>query len=833
MGVRDFLFWDDPSSTLEITGPAESMPLAFLGAIVESSDDAIISKTLTGKILSWNAGATRIFGYSHDEAIGMPITMLIPAELQHEEREILDKLTRGERIEHFETTRLTKDGRRIQVSLTVSPVRDPSGKIVAASKIARDIDHQTRAERAWAQLAAIVQSSEDAIISKTLEGIVQSWNSGAARIFGYSAEEMIGKPITTIIPLELHAEEREILAKVRRGERVEHFETMRVGKGGRQVPISLTVSPIRNASGVIVGASKIARDITDRRRAEIAIRDSERELISAATALAQLSEASLRLWRSNNLADGLDEVLRTVMELVGASKGNVQLMNVRAGTLSIVAQLGFDPAFLREFECVYANDTSAACGRAITNRMAVAIEDVEVDEAYYRHRGIAREAGYRAVVSVPLFAADGSALGAISVHFPGPHRPTEADMRRLELYCRQAGDFIQRLKLEETLRHSEDALRNANRRKDEFLALLAHELRNPLAPIRYALAAMAKPGLTAEQLQRSEGIIRRQVAHMSRLLDDLLDISRITRGTLGLKRCRTELAAVIGSSIEAARPFLDAKSHDLSVELPGAPAYLEADPVRLAQIFSNLLINAAKYTDPGGQIMLRAVQEGSDYVVTVQDNGIGIPRELMPRLFTLFSQAQSPLSRSAEGLGVGLALVRGLVNLHGGQVSARSDGVGRGSEFVVRLPRTMDFMKTIAGESDSTRTIGGSAIRILVVDDNRDAADSCATLLELSGHEVRTAYSGLSALKILEQFRPQAILLDIGLPDVTGYEVARRIRSSGWGRDVPLIAITGWGQESDRRLAFEAGFDHHLTKPVESETVESLLKSVAAASTAA
>ena len=444
MGVRDFLFKDDSSSTLAIIGPAESMPLAFLGAIVESSDDAIITKTLTGKILSWNAGATRIFGYSHDEAIGMPITMLIPAELQHEEREILDRLKRGERIEHFETTRLTKDGRRIQVSLTVSPVRDPSGKIVAASKIARDIDHQKRVERAWAQLAAIVQSSEDAIISKTLEGIVQSWNSGATRIFGYSAEEMIGKPIMAIIPPELHAEEREILAKVRRGERVEHFDTMRVCKDGRQVPISLTVSPIRDASGYIVGASKIARDITDRRRAETAIRDSERQLISAATALAQLSEASLRLWRSNNLAEGLDEILRTVMELVGASKGNVQLMNVRAGTLSIVAQQGFDPAFLRNFECVYANDTSAACGRAITNRMAVAIEDVEVDEAYYRHRGIAREAGYRAVLSVPLFAADGSALGAISVHFPGRHRPTEAEMRRLELYCRQAGDFIQR-----------------------------------------------------------------------------------------------------------------------------------------------------------------------------------------------------------------------------------------------------------------------------------------------------------------------------------------------------------------------------------------------------
>jgi len=802
--------------------------LAFLGTIVESSDDAIISKTLEGTILSWNAGAERIFGYSPVEAIGMPITRLIPAELQDEERVILERLKQGERIDHFETTRITKDGRRIQVSLTVSPVRNAAGRIVAASKIARNIDAQRRVERAGAQLAAIVESSDDAIVSKTLDGVVQTWNAGAARIFGYTAAEMIGKPITIIIPAELHAEEREILAKIRAGERLEHFDTVRVAKSGRRIPVSLTVSPIRDASGTIVGVSKIGRDVSERRHHENAIRESEKRLTEEAAALARLGEASLRLWRSASLAEGLDEIVRTIIELVNASKGNVQLMNPHSGTLSIAAQRGFDEKFLRTFESVPANDPAAACGRAVTARKPVAIRDVEVDAAYAPYRDVARRAGYRAVVSVPLFAADGSALGAISAQFQVPHVPTEPEMRRLELYCRQASYFIERIRLEQNLHRSEAALREADRRKDEFLALLAHELRNPLAPIRYALGTIARPGLTHEQHQRAQGVMERQVAHMSRLLDDLLDISRITRGTLELKTSRTDLSTAINSAFEAARPFIEAKGHQLVVELPAGAVPLEADPVRLAQIFSNLLINAAKYTDEGGRIQVKATQEEMDFVITVRDNGIGIPADLMPRLFTLFSQAHSTLDRSGEGLGVGLALARGLANLHGGQLSAFSDGTGRGSEFTVRLPRTLAAVACNRSNPGASSIAVAPPLRILVVDDNRDAADSCAALLELSGHDVQTAYTGALALKIAEQFRPQVILLDIGLPDVTGYDVARQIRSTGWGRSVPLVAITGWGKESDRRLSFDAGFDHHLTKPVEAEAIELLLKGFAA-----
>jgi signal transduction histidine kinase/CheY-like chemotaxis protein len=427
------------------------------------------------------------------------------------------------------------------------------------------------------------------------------------------------------------------------------------------------------------------------------------------------------------------------------------------------------------------------------------------------------------VISVPLFAADGSRLGCITVHFPNPHRPSDPDMRRLQLYCRQASDFIQRIRLEQTLRDSQEALQDADRRKNEFLALLAHELRNPLAPIRYALATISQPVSTAEQKVKAEAIIERQVAHMSRLLDDLLDISRITRGSLELKCSEVDLAEVIESGVEAAQPFLDARRHALTVSLPEHPVVVNCDPVRLAQVFSNLLINAAKYTDEGGRVELIVTNGRPDVTICIRDNGIGIAPEMMPKLFHLFSQAHAPLERSETGLGVGLALVRGLVNLHGGSVSARSAGPGQGSDFVIRLP-VADVSATAADAPEPSRAIVARSRRVLVVDDNRDAADSCATLLELQGHRTATAYTGLSGLTLGEAFRPDAMLLDIGLPDVNGYELARQVRASDWGRSVQLIAITGWGQDADRQRAFEAGFDHHLTKPVTPQVIETLLR---------
>jgi PAS domain S-box-containing protein len=676
-----------------------------------------------------------------------------------------------------------------------------------------------------ALLAAIVESSDDAIVSKTLDGRILSWNAGASRIFGYTAEEVIGRSITIIIPPELLEEEQRILENVRGGRRIEHFDTIRMTKDGRRIPISLTVSPVRDSRGVIIGASKVARDVSERKRAEQALLESERRLEAEAEALAKLNDLSTRLWRSRSLNEGLDEILGAVIDLLGADKGNIQLLDAEGSKLSIVAQRGFEPDFLEFFGEVSATDDSE-CSRALRSGQRILIEDVETDGSEAPFRVLARTAGYRSMISTPLMSADGAALGMVSSHFRLIHRPSEQELRRLDLYLRQASDFIERCKLEQELQQSEEALRDADRRKDEFLALLAHELRNPLAPIRYTLAANRKSGRTPEQRKRAEEIIERQVTHMSRLLDDLLDVSRITRNTLELKKNPTELTLVVGSAIETARPILDTKHHTLSVDLPKQAVRLEADAVRLAQVFSNLLINAAKYTDPGGHIQLRAAREGKEIVVAVRDNGIGISADMMPRLFAMFSQAQAALGRSEGGLGIGLSLVRGLVTLHGGSVEAHSDGPGCGSEFIVRLPAGTPVEKPADIEVEADASAAGAGMKILVVDDNRDAADACAMLLELSGHHVQTAYTGRRALELAESFRPHALLLDIGLPDLNGYQLAAKVRAAPWGRGIILVAVTGWGQEEDRRRAFDAGFDHHLTKPIAAETVEALLQSL-------
>jgi PAS domain S-box-containing protein len=676
-----------------------------------------------------------------------------------------------------------------------------------------------------ARLAALVESSDDAIISKTLDGRIHSWNAAAERLFGYTAAEVIGKPIMIIVPPELQAEERQILERLKRGERVDHFETVRIAKSERRIPVSLTVSPVRDSQGVIVGASKIARDISERHRSERELRLTQGQLKAHADALAQLNECTARLWSCHTLQGGLEEILTSVVALLGADKGHIQLLDDGNGILRIAAQLGFGPDFLQAFRKV-TPDHKSAPGRALRSRARIVIEDIETDSPYESLRPVARAAGYRAVVSTPLIGPDGILLGMLSTYFKSAHQPTEQELGIVDLFVRHACDFIRRCTMEQALRLREESLRQGDRRKDEFLALLAHELRNPLAPVRYALATMRKPGLTTEQRARANEVIERQVVQMTHLLDDLMDVSRITRGSIELKKSNTELAPVIACAIDAARPAIDGKHHELSLELPAEPVYLEADAVRLTQVFSNLLINAAKYTDPHGCIRVQAVRKDNDLAISIRDNGIGIAPEMLPRLFTLFSQAHSALERSDVGLGVGLALVRGIVTLHGGKVEARSAGLNRGSEFIVHLPlgTTLPESAEVAMTAKARTADGG--LEVMVIDDNQDGADSCAALLELSGHRVRTAYTAHRGLELAKDLQPEVMLLDIGLPDMSGYELATTIRATPWGRETILIAVTGWGEESDRERAFRCGFDHHLTKPISTDALESLLHSL-------
>ena len=384
-----------------------------------------------------------------------------------------------------------------------------------------------------------------------------------------------------------------------------------------------------------------------------------------------------------------------------------------------------------------------------------------------------------------------------------------------------SGDLTRRKVLEE-------ALRESDRRKDEFLATLAHELRNPLAPIRYAVKVLDMKGPGTSEQRWAVELIERQTQHMARLIDDLLDINRITRNTLELRKEPVELSTVIEAAFETVRPLIERDGHKLTINIPSEKIHVNGDPVRLAQIFSNLLNNAAKYSKTergGGNILLTAKPNGASVAISVKDDGVGIPDPMLPRVFEMFAQVSKSIDQSEGGLGIGLALARRLVEMHGGSIEAFSEGLGKGSRFTVHLP--------VIGSEPRRHTnvekdigIDGAKRRILIADDNPDVAESFEVMLQMFGHDVRTAFDGLEALEKAEEFRPDIIVLDVGMPKLDGYETARRIRQKVWGQDVVLIAVTGWGNEKDKTLSAEAGFDVHLVKPVDADTILKSLNTI-------
>jgi PAS domain S-box-containing protein len=622
----------------------------WLRITLASIGDAVISTDAEGRVTFLNGVAESLTGWPQAEALGRPLPEVFHVvderTRQPVENLALRALREGAVVGLANHTALiARDGTERPIDDSASPIRDDSGTPVGAVLVFRDVTERKDAEEAQARLAAIVESSQDAIVSKTLDGVILSWNAGAERLFGYAPDEAVGRPITLIIPPERHDEEHEILARIARGERVEHFETVRVSKQGRRIDISLTVSPVRDRAGRVVGASKVARDITDRKRAE-------------------------------------------------------------------------------------------------------------------------------------------------------------------------------------------EALREADRRKDQFIALLAHELRNPLAPLRNGLQVMGLAGADDNAVAQARDMMERQLGHMVRLIDDLLDVARISQNKMELRRSRVLLMDVLRGAVETARPAIEAAGHELIISLPPEPVHLDADLTRLAQVFSNLLTNSAKYTERGGRIWLAAERRGGEVVVSVRDTGIGIPADALPRIFDMFSQVGRSIERSTGGLGIGLALVKGLVEMHDGTVTAASDGPGKGSTFTVKLPALGTHTERLAAvPPDGGQTAAGPRRRILVVDDNRDSAKSLAMLLKLRGNDVLTAHDGVEAVEAAGEFRPEVILMDVGMPRLDGYEATRRIREQPWGPPAIIIALTGWGQEGDRVLSKAAGCDGHLVKPVSLTDLEQLLTELEAAAT--
>jgi PAS domain S-box-containing protein len=805
---------------------------AHLAAIVESSDDAIVSETLDGLVTSWNAAAVRLFGYQPDEVIGKPITVIIPPELnpEREEPALLEQVRRGQGVEHYETVRLTKSGVRLPVSLSISPVRDESGQIVAAAKILRDITAQKRTEQALYDEARALETlnrvNQTIAAELDLERLVQAVTDAATELTGaafgaffYNLEDEKGESYTLY---SLSGVAREAFASFPlprntalfgptfRGEGVVRIDDVRKDpRHGKNEPYHgmppghlpvvsyLAVPVVSRAGGVIGGlffghpeparfnerAERLVVGIAT--QAAIGI-DNARLYQAAQREINERKRVEAELRRSEQLYRAIGESMDYGIWVCDADGRNVYASE------SFLRLVG-----LTQEEC-----SNFGWGSVLHP------DDVEPTIAAWQ----------RCVQTGGFWDTEHRYRGVDGAYHPVLARGVAVRDEHGKVLCWAGINLdVQRLK------HAEEALREADRRKDEFLAILAHELRNPLAPIRYALAIAKQPGRSAEQQRQAEDVVERQVEHMSRLLEDLLDVSRITHGTLELRKVRIDLGAIVTSAIEAARPLLDAKQHTLSVELPEEVIELEADPVRMAQVFANLLINSAKYTDPGGQIVLRARRSGGEAVVSVRDNGIGITPEMMPRLFTLFSQAGTALERSEGGLGIGLALAQGLLQLHGGCIEARSDGRHQGSEFIVRLPLSPTVGVAPGPAVHEPAAISSNRLRVLVADDNRDSAELSAALLELWGHEAYTGHTGREALDLATQHRPHVSLLDIGMPDLNGYEVAAELRKKTWGQSMLLIAVTGWGREEDKKRALSAGFDHHLTKPIDPQKLRSLL----------
>jgi two-component system, chemotaxis family, CheB/CheR fusion protein len=533
------------------------------------------------------------------------------------------------------------DGSRIFGVAHAHPLHDESGRLIGAVNVVVDVSDRKRGEEAQGRLVAIVESADDAIVGKDLNGIITDWNGGAERLFGYSAGEAIGQPVSMLMPPDRLNEEPDILRRIRNGETISHYETIRRRKDGKLLNISLSVSPIHDAHGKIIGASKIARNIAGQKKME-------------------------------------------------------------------------------------------------------------------------------------------------------------------------------------------EALREADRRKDEFLAMLSHELRNPLATIRNSVQLLRMdPGHAMQRKVLAP--LERQVSTLTRLVDDLMDVSRVTMGRVELQRSDVGINRILRDAAESVRRDMRDRGHSFRISIPATELVVHADAVRLEQVVVNLLTNAAKYTPDGGMIELAAGREDEEAVLRVRDTGIGIQPEQLDQVFALFSQGATTLDRSKGGLGIGLALVKHLVEMHGGSVQAKSGGPGMGSEFIVRLPAVTSGTRSendLQGNGEESIGAHEQALRILVVDDNRDSADLQAALLQHNGHRVRTAYDGMDALEVAARFRPDVILLDIGLPEIDGYEVAYRVRQQPSLDGVVLVAMTGYGQPEDRQRSQAVGFDHHLVKPAEFADLQTILASV-------
>jgi PAS domain S-box-containing protein len=750
--------------------PGEEQFRVFVESV---RDYALLILDLEGHVTSWNRGAEAIKGWKASEIIGQHFSKFYPPDAIASglpERELIGAERDGRYEDEGE--RVRKDGTRFWANVIITALRDSDGTLIGFAKVTRDLTERRRHEDSLRQseirFRSLVEGVRDyAIFLLDTAGRVATWNTGAAQIMGYRANEILGEPLSTFYPrdgrqFELADQELETARAEGRFE----DEDWRLRKDGSRFWASVVLTAIRDANGTLIGFTKITRDLSERREYESTLRASEERFRVLVESVADYAIITL---------DG---------------DGFINSWNLGAERIT---SFPASEILGKHFSRLYPSEDVAA--NKPWQQLIRASEGTRVHDESWRIR------------------KDGSQYWANSVigRLPGddPSHPT---------YYLVIQDLTQR-------RHAE-SLADTAQKMHEFIAMLAHELRNPLAPIRNAVALMQRRNIQDPMVEAMRQTIERQSGQLTRIIDELLDVNRVARGHFTIDKKQTDLREILHRAVETSRPLIDTREHTLTTDIADDAILVNADPMRLQQVVVNLLNNAAKYTPDKGSISLSAHVVENRAVIKVRDTGKGIDRGSLDRVFDLFSQIDAGSAATLGGLGVGLALVRKIVELHGGRAQAFSEGAGRGSEFVVQIPLSTEHRAAEVSPATALPELPTS-LRILVVDDNLDAADSLGLMLSSMGLEVRTVYDGASALSSCEEFQPHLILLDIGMPKMSGYDVVRAIRALKHCGDPLIVAVTGWGQDADKQRAREAGFDRHFTKPLSETALQELLAEVA------
>jgi PAS domain S-box-containing protein len=760
---------------------------ALLAGIVESSQDAIISKSLDGIIKSWNAAAEHMYEYSAGEAIGQPITIIVPEEKLEEEHMILERLRQGERIEHFETVRLTKSGTPLDVSLTVSPVRDSAGHIIGASKTARDITERKKVEEALHQhrefLRVTLSSIGDGVITTDTDGVITFLNPVAESLTGWTQEEAKGKSLEKVFKVQTEQTrqlvENPALRAMKKGIVVGLANhSVLIAKDGTEIPIDDSGAPITGSDGRILGAVLIFRDVTERRRAEESLRQQAALLdLSGEAIFAWELDGPIVYW--NRGAEALYGFTRE--QAVGQNSHHL---------LNTIRPLDFD-----DFRAQILQQ------KEITTELAHTARDGRTVRVESRQQLV---------------------LGPDERHLVLETNRDITQRKRVE------EDRLRLLASERVARGQAEA---ASRAKDEFVAMVSHELRAPLNSILGWTQLLRTGKFDASETAHALETVEHSAKAQAQLIEDLMDISRVITGKLVLNVVPVELGRVVDSAVDSIRSAADAKQIKVAVHLDPRGSWVSGDPSRLQQIIWNLVSNAVKFTPARGRVEVTVERVDSQHQITISDSGPGIDAEFLPFVFDRFTQASMTSERRYGGLGLGLAIVKNLVELHGGTARADSSGDGKGATFKVAFPATEVYeephdLRRLQPIAEDANALEG--LRIMIVDDERDTRDLLTLMLSGYGADIRACASAAEALRTIEQWRPAVLVSDIGMRDEDGYSLIKQLRSRGpeQGGDIPAVALTGYARSEDRTRALSAGFQMHVPKPVEATELMMVIASL-------